>query len=154
MTGSMSHAAAIGLGLAETDRSGGPVIVLDGDGALIMHLGILSTIGRKGGKRLTHVVLDNGIYESTWRTKTTALTTQFGMVAGGCGYARSSECCSPIDVGSAMHKALSGSRASLIVIKVMHCNHEPPSIMAVAEPAQLAQNFRSGMINLRADARI
>jgi len=85
MQGSMGHAAAIGLGLAlaRPDRE---IVVIDGDGALLMHLGILSTIGASNTRNLTHIVLDNGAYETTGGQPTTAQSTQLEAVAEACGY--------------------------------------------------------------------
>jgi phosphonopyruvate decarboxylase len=57
MQGSMGHAAAIALGYC-TARSDANVVVIDGDGALLMHLGILSTIGAAAPRGLTHVVAE------------------------------------------------------------------------------------------------
>jgi phosphonopyruvate decarboxylase len=85
MQGSMGHAAAIGLGLA-LGRPDRKVVVLDGDGALLMHLGILSTIGAAGAPNLTHVVLDNGAYESTGGQRTTSGSTRLEEIALACGY--------------------------------------------------------------------
>ena len=42
-----------------------PVIVLDGDGAALMKLGTFATIGATGPNNLIHIVLDNGVHDST-----------------------------------------------------------------------------------------
>ncbi|MDO8672916.1 MAG: thiamine pyrophosphate-dependent enzyme [Dehalococcoidia bacterium] len=58
----MGYASSVGLGLAIAcpDKK---VIVLDGDGSLLMNLGILVTIANEAPKNFIHVVLENGIYE-------------------------------------------------------------------------------------------
>jgi phosphonopyruvate decarboxylase len=62
MQGSMGLAPAIALGLAvHTDR---PVVVINGDGALLMSLGTTHTIRDHGPPNLFHYVLDNGCHES------------------------------------------------------------------------------------------
>ena len=59
----MGGASAMGLGVAlHTAR---PVVVLDGDGAALMKLGNLATIGSRAPANLVHVVLDNGVHDST-----------------------------------------------------------------------------------------
>ncbi len=62
-TGSMgqasSHALGLALGLPEQT-----VIVIDGDGSLLMNLGSLVTIGAVGPRNLIHFVADNGTYEA------------------------------------------------------------------------------------------
>ena len=61
--GSMGHASMIALGVAESkpDRR---VWCLDGDGAVMMHLGSLALIGRRAPKNLVHVVVNNGAHET------------------------------------------------------------------------------------------
>ena len=61
--GSMGCAAPMGLGVALNVE--GPVVVLDGDGAALMKMGALATIGAYRPENLIHVVLDNGTYDST-----------------------------------------------------------------------------------------
>jgi phosphonopyruvate decarboxylase len=87
MQGSMGHAPAIGLGVAIA-RPQADVVVIDGDGALLMHLGTLSTVGAVAPANLTHIVLDNGVYESTGCQPTTAPSTRLERVALACGYRR------------------------------------------------------------------
>lgn len=86
MQGSMGHAAAIGLGLA-LERPRSKIIVLDGDGAILMHLGILSSIGHYKPKNLYHIVLDNEAYESTGDQDTTSPNTDLARIALSSGYA-------------------------------------------------------------------
>lgn len=90
MQGSMGHAASIGLGVALA-KPGKKVIVLDGDGAILMHLGILSSVGRYKPKNFYHVVLDNEAYETTGNQDTTSATTSFDQVAASCGYLHAME---------------------------------------------------------------
>jgi len=61
--GGMGHCSAIALGVAmnEPDRE---VWCLDGDGAILMHLGSLAVIGDHGPPNLFHVVFNNGVHDS------------------------------------------------------------------------------------------
>jgi phosphonopyruvate decarboxylase len=88
MVGSMGCAGSIGLGivLAQPERG---VVVIDGDGALLMRLGIMPTIGQYGPKNLFHVVLDNNAYESTGGQKTVSERVNFVDIAHACGYTNS-----------------------------------------------------------------
>ncbi|MEZ4254473.1 MAG: thiamine pyrophosphate-dependent enzyme [Polyangiales bacterium] len=63
MVGSMGCAASFSLGIARARQ--GKVLCLDGDGALLMKLGTLATVGLTKQKNFHHVVLDNGAHEST-----------------------------------------------------------------------------------------
>ena len=62
MQGSMGLAPCIGLGLAKSTKK--DVVVLSGDGALLMHLGITHTIAEQNLENLFVYVLDNGCHES------------------------------------------------------------------------------------------
>ncbi|HEX5446109.1 MAG TPA: thiamine pyrophosphate-dependent enzyme [Pirellulales bacterium] len=60
----MGHAPMLGLGLALA-RPQQEVVVLNGDGCMLMSLGCLVTIATSGAENLTLVVIENGIYEVT-----------------------------------------------------------------------------------------
>jgi phosphonopyruvate decarboxylase len=62
MQGSMGLAPAIGLGIASSVET--PVVVINGDGALLMSLGTTHTIRDRAPAHLFHYVLDNGCHES------------------------------------------------------------------------------------------
>ncbi|MBT5179139.1 MAG: phosphonopyruvate decarboxylase [Rhodospirillaceae bacterium] len=82
--GSMGCASGMGLGLAlNTDK---PVIVLDGDGALLMKMGAAATIGAYQPKNLIHIVLDNASHDSTGGQATVSPHIDFAGVAAACGY--------------------------------------------------------------------
>lgn len=83
--GSMGHASQIALGIAVAG-SDGPVVCLDGDGAALMHLGGLATIGTSGARRLFHVVLNNGAHDSVGGQATAAFAVELAAIARACGY--------------------------------------------------------------------
>lgn len=85
MVGSMGCAAGFGLGVAHAQPAR-PVVVLDGDGALLMKLGTLATTGFLGPRNYHHVVLDNGAHESTGGQPTPSPAVDFALVALACGY--------------------------------------------------------------------
>lgn len=91
MQGSMGFAAAIALGMART-RPDRTVHVLDGDGALIMRMGSLATIGTYAPPRFVHVVVDNGTYASTGGQLTVSPRVDFAAAALACGYAAAASC--------------------------------------------------------------
>ena len=87
--GAMGGAAMIGLGLALAQPDV-PVLVITGDGEMLMGLGALATIGAQSPGNLSLLVLDNGLYEETGAQAThTALGTDLSEVARGCGIADS-----------------------------------------------------------------
>ncbi|WP_030664849.1 phosphonopyruvate decarboxylase, partial [Streptomyces rimosus] len=82
--GSMGCASALGLGVAlNTPR---PVVVLDGDGAALMKLGNMATIGATRPDNLVHVVIDNEVHDSTGGQATVSAGVGFARVALACGY--------------------------------------------------------------------
>lgn len=85
MTGSMGCASALGLGiaLAQPQRR---IIVIDGDGALLMRLGNLALVGFHQPRNLVHVVLDNGVHESTGGQPTLSSRVNFPALARASGY--------------------------------------------------------------------
>lgn len=86
MPGSMGCLPSIGLGLAKSNPSR-QVFVLDGDGALLMKMGTLATIGHYKPENLVHILYDNQCYESTGCQNTTASTVDFVSLASSCQYA-------------------------------------------------------------------
>lgn len=84
--GSMGHASQIALGLAIKQPSK-KVLCIDGDGALIMHMGSLATIGQLAPKNLIHVVINNGAHESVGGQPTAGFDVDIPKIAEACGYA-------------------------------------------------------------------
>lgn len=85
LVGSMGCACSLGLGLA-LRRPQQRVWVLDGDGALLMRMGAMSSLGWVRPDNLVHVVLDNGCHESTGAQGTVSASLNFCEIARGCGY--------------------------------------------------------------------
>lgn len=94
MVGSMGCASSFGLGLALA-RPEHRVIVLDGDGAALMRLGALAAIGREAPANLVHVVLDNGLHESTGGQAVAQPGADFAAIAAALGYATATFAASP-----------------------------------------------------------
>jgi phosphonopyruvate decarboxylase len=87
MVGSMGCASAFGLGLSLA-RPDLRIIVIDGDGAALMRMGIFSTIGTYGGGNLVHLILDNEAHDSTGAQATVTTNVDFARVAAACGYGK------------------------------------------------------------------
>ncbi len=85
MVGSMGCASSLGLGLAIA-RPQHRIVVIDGDGALLMRMGALATIGYEQPDNLLHIVLDNGMHESTGGQSTVSGTVDLVQAAAACGY--------------------------------------------------------------------
>lgn len=84
MMGSMGMPISFGLGVALTTERN--VIVVDGDGSLLMNMGGLSTIGQLLPPNLKILVLDNECYENTGcQTSATGAGTNLEQIARACG---------------------------------------------------------------------
>lgn len=85
MVGSMGCASPFGLGvaLARQDKN---IVVIDGDGALLMRMGTLAMNGYYGGPNFLHIVLDNQAYESTGGQQSISHNVDFVTIASACGY--------------------------------------------------------------------
>ena len=90
MVGSMGCAVplALGLALARPDLE---VIAVDGDGAALMRMGAMATVGAYGPANLRHLLLDNGVHDSTGGQATVSPQVSFAEVASACGYAAALE---------------------------------------------------------------
>jgi sulfopyruvate decarboxylase subunit beta len=84
MLGSMGLASSIGLGLAMSTKR--KVVVVDGDGSLLMNLGSLVTIFNQNPNNLILIVLDNECYGSTGSQCSYASTVNLGRVAEAVGF--------------------------------------------------------------------
>lgn len=86
--GSMGHASSIALGIA-LQKPARTVYGLDGDGAALMHLGALSTIGKIKPANFKHIIINNFAHESVGGQPTAADSVDFPALAKACGYQQS-----------------------------------------------------------------
>ncbi len=85
MVGSMGCASSLGLGLSLV-RPDKKIIVIDGDGAVLMRMGNLATVGAYAGDNFYHLLLDNGVHESTGGQATVSSMVDFAALAIASGY--------------------------------------------------------------------
>ena len=115
----MGLASSIGLGLAmhlPKER----IVVLDGDGSVLMNLGALATMARYRPRNLTHIIFDNGSLLSTggFASHTTSGITDLAAIAKGAGLEHVGTVDSVMDFGEAVIDAFNGDDLSVIVAKV------------------------------------
>lgn len=87
MVGSMGCALAFGLGIALC-KPELKVVVLDGDGALLMRTGSMATVGAYKPKNLVHILIDNEVHDSTGGQGTVTGGISFGAIAAGFSYSK------------------------------------------------------------------
>lgn len=85
MVGSMGCVMplALGLSLVRPDLN---VVAIDGDGAALMRMGAFATLGAYGRGNLAHLLLDNGVHDSTGGQATVSSHVSFAAIAAACGY--------------------------------------------------------------------
>ncbi|HXI28459.1 MAG TPA: thiamine pyrophosphate-dependent enzyme [Vicinamibacterales bacterium] len=115
----MGLASSIGLGLA-LHLPNQRIVVLDGDGSVLMNLGTLATMARYRPANLVHIIFDNGSLLSTggFDSHTTSGTTDLAAIATGAGLERVARVDSVIDFGEAVIDAFNSDALSVIVAKV------------------------------------
>ena len=141
MLGSMGLCSSIGLGLALTTNKS--VVSLEGDGALLMNLGTLATIGNRASENLILLVIDNGSYGSTGAQATyTSEATSLAAVARGGGCQNVVEC-SGEDTARALVDALGAKQPSVIISKVVPGNRPLPVVPL--HPIVLRERFKKAI---------
>jgi len=101
--GAMGHASSIALGLA-IGLPQRKVICIDGDGAALMHLGAMATIGSIQPANFIHILLNNTCHESVGGQPTTAPALNFAELASVCGYRTMRRLTSSEQLGSAISR--------------------------------------------------
>lgn len=83
--GSMGHSSSIALGIA-LNKPTTRIWCVDGDGAVLMHMGSMAVIGSNKPKNLIHIVINNGAHETVGGMPTVAGSIDLVSVAEACGY--------------------------------------------------------------------
>ena len=122
MIGSMGLASSIGLGLALA-KPYEDVVVIDGDGSLLMNMGSLVTVFANNPSNLTWIVIDNGAYGSTGNQDTYAQKLDLIDIARSVGF-ESSYDFDKINLG----EVIDSDDASFVVYKTEAGNSNAPII--------------------------
>jgi phosphonopyruvate decarboxylase len=138
MVGSMGCASSLGLGLARYQPNR-RVIVLDGDGAALMRLGALATIGYERPPNLLHVVLDNEAHDSTGGQSTVSHSIDLALIAHACGYSRVLRAATAREVGAVVQEGRPGLTFVHVKTRPGESDDLPRPTMT---PPQVAERFR------------
>lgn len=138
MLGSMGLASAIGLGVALA-KPNKKIIVLVGDGNMLMSLGTLATIGKVSPKNLVHIVLDNECHESTGGQDTASSATKLDIIAGSSGFSNSQYVESVEGLKKVLKKLLNTNGPSFVHAKI---NRERVDVPRVSmKPVEIKNRF-------------
>lgn len=114
--GSMGHSSSIALGVA-INKPGQRVWCVDGDGAVLMHMGAMALVGANRPKNLVHVVINNGAHETVGGMPTVAGSIDLVAIAKACGYPNAVCVDSFDDLDRALEAAKARDALSFIEVK-------------------------------------
>ena len=114
--GSMGHSSSIALGIA-LNKPDTKVWCIDGDGAVLMHMGAMAVLGANAPENLIHVVINNSAHETVGGMPTVAETIDIPAIAKACGY-KYAVCADSFEVlDKELEAAKNRSGLSLIEVK-------------------------------------
>jgi hypothetical protein len=142
MIGSMGLAPAIALGvaLARPERR---AVVFDGDGNLLMNLGILPMIAARRPANLLHLVFDNEVYGSTGNQASPSRGVRLDRVAAAVGFASAVAVSDPDALDAALRTTQAAPGPHFVLVKVTAQEADVPRIPY--PPAALRDRFRSAL---------
>jgi phosphonopyruvate decarboxylase len=143
MIGSMGLAPAIGLGLALTQPAR-RAVVFDGDGNLLMNLGILAMIAAQRPANFVHLVFDNEVYGSTGNQASLSRGVRLDRLAAAAGFATATAVTEPWALESALRAALATDGPHFVLVKVTAEEADVPRIPY--SPAVLRDRFRAAVL--------
>jgi len=114
--GSMGHSSSIALGVA-LNKPDSKVWCVDGDGAVLMHMGAMAVMGANKPSNLIHVVINNGAHETVGGMPTVASDIDVVAIAKGCGYPYAVSVSSFDQLDRELEKAKKADCLTLIEVK-------------------------------------
>lgn len=103
---------ALGLAIAQPSR---PVVVVEGDGAVLMHLGALVTVGAVAPDNLTVLLIQNGVHAASGGQSLTNAALDLAQLARSAGISRANNVATPEAFASAMGSAPAGGAQVLVL---------------------------------------
>ena len=114
--GSMGHSSSIALGVA-FNKPDKKVWCVDGDGAVLMHMGAMAVIGANAPENLVHIVINNSAHETVGGMPTVAGSMDIIAIAKACGYKSAVSVDSFDALDEALGIAKAANELSLIEVK-------------------------------------
>jgi len=143
MAGAMGGASMIGLGLALARRER-RVLVVTGDGELLMNVGALATIAEMNPPNLAIVCVDNGHYGETGYQKShTSLGVDLEKIAAGAGIKLTRTIEDAADLAAGARLIREANAAAFVLLRVAPT--EPPAFKRVMDPAFCRDRFRTAL---------
>jgi thiamine pyrophosphate-dependent acetolactate synthase large subunit-like protein len=141
--GAMGAPAMMGLGLALA-RPDKRVLVVTGDGDLLMNLGALAVIAVMNPPNLAILCIDNGHYgETGWQQSHTSLGVDLARIAAGAGIKRTHTVATEADIADGARLLREGNGSAFVVVRVKPT--EPPPFRRNFDPALMRDRFRTAL---------
>ena len=114
--GSMGHSSSIALEIA-LQKPNRKIWIIDGDGAVLMHMGSMAVLAANKPRNIVHIVINNGSHETVGGQPTVMGNVDLVKVAQGCGYPNAVrvDCFDALD--EELNKAKVGNELSFIEVK-------------------------------------
>ncbi len=144
MIGSMGMASSIGLGVALSKPSR-KIIILDGDGNLLMNLGSLPMIGSLQPKNLLHIVLDNEVYASTGNQPTISNVIELEEIAKSARYAYIRKVSTNEELKKEVVYTLENEGPSFLLVKISDSDEKREVGRVTHSPEQIKKRFMSAI---------
>ena len=142
--GSMGHSSSIALGVA-LNKPERKIWCVDGDGAVLMHMGAMAVVGANAPKNLVHVVINNGAHETVGGMPTVASKMDLVAIAKACGYPKAVS----VDTFDALDRELKLAKAAqeltLIEVKCSICARDDlgrPTTTALENKINFMNNLK------------
>jgi thiamine pyrophosphate-dependent acetolactate synthase large subunit-like protein len=143
LAGAMGAACMMGLGLALA-RPDKRVLVVTGDGELLMNVGALATIAVVDPANLAILCVDNGHYgETGWQKSHTSLGVDLEKIAVGCGIKHTRTVAAASDIAAGARLLREGNGASFVCLRVKPT--EPPAFKRNFDASFLRDRFRAAL---------
>ena len=139
MVGSMGCAAPLGMGLAMA-RPDLRVIVIDGDGALLMRMGAAAVLAAYAPRNLAHVLLDNNAHDSTGGQRTISDRIDFVGFAESVGYGNALRANDARDLVNLVRKSLDSRRLGFIYLRI-RAGAKPDLGRPKTKPPEVRERF-------------
>jgi phosphonopyruvate decarboxylase len=143
LAGAMGAACMMGLGLALA-RPDKRVLVVTGDGELLMNVGALATIAVVDPANLAILCVDNGHYgETGWQKSHTSLSVDLEKIAIGCGIKHTRTVADAANIAAAARLLREGNGASFVCLRVKPT--EPPAFKRNFDASLQRDRFRAAL---------
>ena len=137
--GSMGHCSSIALGIAlsKPDRE---VVCIDGDGAMLMHLGSLTSIASLKPKNFRHILINNEVHESVGGQDTAAKNIDLSAIVGAMGHSKMFKAATPTELKANITDFMKCVGPSFIEVKIKPGSRENLSRPNI-KPIDNKENF-------------